>query len=309
MAPPEPSFVFTVLWSLATVGFLAAGFGLLHVRGLAIRWRFATVLATMASIVLLLVYTPFALLLGLLADVLVLVLVLGADPHGGVAAPMVFDSDRPERHPVLARLAQVVVVAFLAYVGVATLLRPWFLTWGTTREERLSRLPGDELVPKAQYRVDHAITIDAPAEAVWPWLVQLGQDRGGFYSYDWLEQAIGDQVHNADRIHPEWQHLAVGDLVRATQPNYLGGRFGQDLGWRVRRIDVQRDIVLDGWGAFVLIPVDAGTTRLYVRTRGENAPTLRTLMLAPFSALVFEPAHFLMERAMLRGIKARAERR
>jgi len=134
--------------------------------------------------------------------------------------------------------------------------------------------------------------------------VQLGQDRGGFYSYDWLERAVGDKVLNADRIHPEWQTLAAGDLVRATQPDYLGGVFGPDIGWRVVRLEPQRALVLGGWGAFVLEPKD-GYTRLIVRTRGNGKPNVA---LAPFGLLVLEPAHFIMERRMLLGIKERAER-
>jgi hypothetical protein len=187
-------------------------------------------------------------------------------------------------------------------------LRPWCVRWGTTAAERLMPLPGDEVVPVARYRMDHAITIAAPADSVWPWLAQVGQDRGGFYSYDWLERAFGDHVRNADRIHPEWQERAVGDLVRATQPDYLGGRLGRDLGWHLLRYEPPRAMVLEGWGAFVLLPQPDGTTRLYTRLRGEGKPSLASVVFGAPNLLVFEPAHFIMERGMLRGIKARAER-
>ena len=169
-------------------------------------------------------------------------------------------------------------------------------------------LPGDELVPDARYRMDHAITIAAPADSVWPWLVQLGQDRGGFYSYAGLERLIGDDVHNADRIHPEWQQRKVGDLVRAAQPDYLGGRLGPDLGWRIVRLDPPHALVIENWGAFVVRPQPDGTTRLHIRLRGEGKPSLTSVVLGPLNLLVFEPAHFIMERGMLRGIKSRAER-
>jgi hypothetical protein len=155
--------------------------------------------------------------------------------------------------------------------------------------------------------VDHGVTIAAPAHAIWPWLVQLGQDRGGFYSYDWLERFAGDPIRNADRIHPEWQTLHVGDLVRAAPANYLGGIFGSELGWRVTAIDPPRSLVLEGWGAFILRPVNDSTTRLLVRTRGGGTPTYAGVALAPIGLLVFEPAHFIMERGMLLGIKRRAE--
>jgi len=188
------------------------------------------------------------------------------------------------------------------------LLRPWHMRWGMSRAELEMQMPGDELVSGGAYRIDHGITIHAPADSVWPWLAQLGQDRGGFYSYDRLERLIGADIRNASRIHPEWQMRQEGDLVRATQPNYLGGVFGAEPGWRVIDVVPRRAIVLDGWGAFVLVPRDSTTTTLYVRTRGASTPSLSGTLIAPFGLLVFEPVHFLMERGMLLGIKARAER-
>jgi hypothetical protein len=168
-------------------------------------------------------------------------------------------------------------------------------------------LPGDEFVPVANYRIDHAVTINAPPESVWPWLVQIGQDRGGFYSYSRLENAVGARVKNAERMIPEWQQRRVGDLVRAVPRDWMGGRFGENIGWRVLQVIPGRALVLEGWGAFVLMPANAGTTRLLIRTRGEGRPTLGALAAAPFGLLVFEPAHFIMQRRMLLGIKERAE--
>jgi hypothetical protein len=136
--------------------------------------------------------------------------------------------------------------------------------------------------------------------------VQLGQDRAGFYSYAWLEQLAGADIHNADRIHPEWQQLETGDLVRATQPDYLGGRLGEP-GWRVREIVPGRAIVLENWGAFVVNPVDARTSRFFVRTRGDGMPSLAGVLLGPINVFVFEPAHFIMQRGMMLGIRDRAE--
>jgi hypothetical protein len=78
-----------------------------------------------------------------------------------------------------------------------------------TRAERDAALAGDELIPDG-LQSTRAITIQAPPDAIWPWLVQMGQDRGGFYSHDWLERLFGAEIHNADRIRPEWQTLAVG---------------------------------------------------------------------------------------------------
>jgi uncharacterized protein YndB with AHSA1/START domain len=120
--------------------------------------------------------------------------------------------------------------------------------------------------------MDRVVTIHAPADSVWPWLVQIGQDRAGFYSYDRLERLFGAHIRNAERVHPEWQVRQAGDLVRAVQPDYLGGRFGPDLGWRVAEVVPRRAIVLERWGAFVLTPVNDSTTTLHIRLRGEGTP-------------------------------------
>lgn len=102
-------------------------------------------------------------------------------------------------------------------VGLAALyvflVRPWHLFWGATREEVLARLPGDDLVQQPKGEATHAITIHAPAAQVWPWLVQLGQDRAGFYSYTWLENLFGCHMRNTYRIVPAWQELRPGDGV------------------------------------------------------------------------------------------------
>jgi hypothetical protein len=175
-------------------------------------------------------------------------------------------------------------------------------------QERRAELPGDDLLTRdAQYRIDHAITIHGDPRTIWPRLVQLGQDRGGFYSYDWLERAVGDQIRNADRIEPSWQYRAVGDTVLATQRDYLGGRLGT-LGWEVTGVEPYRVLALERWGNFVLWPVDSATARLILRTRGAPHLTWTAFVLAPFNVFVFEPMHFVMERAMLRGIRSRAER-
>ncbi|HYY98397.1 MAG TPA: hypothetical protein VE642_07400, partial [Pyrinomonadaceae bacterium] len=93
-------------------------------------------------------------------------------------------------------------------------VRPWHLRWGATDEELRERLPGDELVPSPNVEATHAVTVEAPVEEVWPWLVQMGQDRGGFYSYTWLENLVGCRMRNAGRIIPEFQQLQAGDAVR-----------------------------------------------------------------------------------------------
>ncbi|HEX9085539.1 MAG TPA: hypothetical protein VF836_12445, partial [Gemmatimonadaceae bacterium] len=203
-----------------------------------------------------------------------------------------------------------VVIAWLIliYIALVIAIRPWSIQWGTTAAERAMALPGDRLVPVAHYHIDHGITINAPTAAVWPWLIQIGQDRGGFYSYSSLENAIGARVSNAERIVPEWQSRRVGELVRSVPPNWMGGRFGPDLGWRILELIPGQALVLEGWGAFALLSIDDSTTRLLIRTRSPGLPRIGTVVLSPLDLLAFEPAHLIMERQMLLGIKKRVER-
>jgi hypothetical protein len=175
----------------------------------------------------------------------------------------------------------------------ALVIRPWHLRWGAEPQDEERELPGDELLPKAGTQILHAVTIDAPVEEVWPWLAQLGQDRGGFYSYEWLENLAGCDMKNADHIHPEWQHRELGETVHLHPAG----------GLTVSVFEPGRALGLEGWGTFALEPVGAGRTRLIVRggvPRGVAAVAYGVLMEIP---------HFLMERRMLLGIKERAERR
>jgi hypothetical protein len=266
------------------------------------------VTATIASMLLLILYGGVFGLAGIpidLALVFVAFEVMERRVDADVAVVETLHVEGLE-HPLWHRIGWSVAIVALLYVAAVVVARPMYLRWGTTPAERLLRFPGDLEVSQARYRVDHGITIHAPADSVWPWLAQLGQDRGGFYSYSPLERMMGDRIVNATRIHPEWQTLAVGDTIRATQPDYLGGRFGT-LGWRVAKVVPRRAIVLENWGAFVLEPVDSTTTRFFVRTRGEGKPTFGAFLLGPLNVFVFEPAHFIMQRGMLRGVRDRAE--
>ncbi|HMA01757.1 MAG TPA: hypothetical protein VKP02_05275 [Gemmatimonadaceae bacterium] len=297
------------LWGIAMLGYFAAAFGIMGMPLLRRRWKEILVIATFASMLLLLISVSDLAMIGISIDVVILVAALVWEGDVIDAEVSAGDSmDRGARHHLLLRRAKWAIAGlFLLYAGVVVLVRPTYLQWGTTADERVATLPGDELAPNARYRIDHAITIHAPANAVWPWIAQLGQDRGGFYSYDWLERLFGDDIHNADRIHPEWQQRLPGDFVPATQPDYLGGRFGA-LGWSVVDVVPERALVLRDWGAFVVQPVDDKTSRLIVRTRGDGLPSAVSLLAGPFTVFVFEPAHFIMQRAMLRGVRDRAER-
>jgi hypothetical protein len=185
----------------------------------------------------------------------------------------------------------------------AALLTPWMDRWGATEAEISAVLPGDELVPDPASFVNRAVTIDAAPEQIYPWLVQLGAGRGGLYSYSWFEtNVLRCPLVNADRIHPEWQDLKVGDLVKMcpnepAPPPYI-----------VAQIEPGRAVVMghqedgrwvDLW-QFVILPGSDGTSRLLLRTR--------TMMTGGFWAII-HPGVFIMERGMLLGIKERAEAR
>jgi hypothetical protein len=197
-----------------------------------------------------------------------------------------------------AALAAAGAGALAAYV---LRIRPWHIRWGATDEEVGERLPGDELVERPNVAATHAITIDAPVEEVWPWLVQIGQDKGGFYSYSWLENLVGCRLRNADRIMPEYQQLGVGDTVRLhPQAPPLPVLICQPP----RTLVLGNNIDRPGTWGFYLKGLDGGGTRLVIRGRGDWGPGLPGRLLA---RVVFEPAHFVMERKMMLGIKGRAE--
>jgi hypothetical protein len=200
---------------------------------------------------------------------------------------------QPPRTRAARVLRPIMTLGAAAPVVYLAAIRPWMEHWGATDDEVRRPLPGDELVPDYARESTRAITIQAPVEAVWPWLAQIGQDRGGFYSYDWLENLAGCAMRNADRVHSEWQHRAIGESVPLHR--LLGGP-------KVMAFEPNRAIVLDGWGAFVVEPLDAQTTRLIIRGR-----TPRGLAALSYG-LLWEIPHFIMERAMLLGIQARAER-
>ncbi|HCS49519.1 MAG TPA: hypothetical protein DIW61_15220 [Candidatus Aminicenantes bacterium] len=193
-----------------------------------------------------------------------------------------------------------IIIVYLLFIF------PWMLEWGATEAESAMPLPGDEIVPDPSYRSTRAVTIGAPIEDIWPWIAQLGQDRGGFYSYSWIENMMLADIHNARTINPEWQNRREGELLPLTGPNYPLGlikRKEKSVGPHVSRFEPNQAMILDGWGSFLLRPLEGGKTRFIVRdpTKPRPFPTM------VFWSLLFEPGHFTMEREMMKGIKARAE--
>jgi hypothetical protein len=175
-------------------------------------------------------------------------------------------------------------------------LRAPVLTWGATPGEAAGRLPGDELLENADGIATRAITIAAPPDAVWPWLAQIGPSpRGGAYTYDWIENLLGLDMHSADHVLPDFQDPQVGDTIG----------FGKNQ-MRLERVEPGRVIAWraeDGnWVWTFVLREQAGTTRLISRNRF-RLPTLT----ARLGMLPMEPASLVMERKMLHGIKQRAE--
>jgi hypothetical protein len=212
-----------------------------------------------------------------------------------------------------AWLALGLVVAGLVHLWF---IRPWYLTWGATGDEISRTWPGDELSPRPVSLATRALTINAPVTDVWPWIVQIGQDRGGCYSYAWLENLFFVDMHNADRIHPEWQTRQAGDTVWLARKDRYGGR-GRVV---VALLEPNRAMVLvspsdaerisrgghaqSGTWTFILEPINNHATRLILRSRGAQDESFGAML---FGRLVFDPVHFIMERKMMLGIKQRAE--
>lgn len=180
------------------------------------------------------------------------------------------------------------------------LWRKNWLTWGATAEEVDQVMPGDEFMMAPDITATRAVTIDAPPKAIWPWLVQIGSGRGGAYSYDWIANLIGLDMHSANEILPQFQDLKVGDV----------SPLGSKGPWmRVEILEPEHALVFaseDGtwvW-SLVLYPADEGI-RLVSRNRFATAHTSEATRL--FNLLVMEPGSLIMERKMLLGIKQRSE--
>jgi hypothetical protein len=227
----------------------------------------------------------------------------------------------------LARLAAV-GTAGAAYVLA---VRPQLQRWGATEAEAGEELPGDRLVLAPRFASTRAITIAAPASAIWPWLAQVGEGRAGFYTYEWLERLAGPGMESADAIMPELQDLGVGDTVRLAP---IGGPDGLIMTverleapalllFRTDRTGATQADGVEGNGpevspagdyfaggpaaswAFILRPHDGGATRLLSRWRMSWAPSAAADL---FNGTIVEPIHFALEEKMLRGIRDRVER-
>lgn len=202
-------------------------------------------------------------------------------------------------------------------VLLSPFLRSWYNRWGASDKEIQETLPGDELVPNPMLDYTHAISIAAPPSAIWPWLVQIGQGRGGLYSYDGLENLAGCKIQSADIILAEHQNPNPGDLVRLGPQGYpcfsiaaieqgkalvlvsADPKTGEPTNDNPR---TEKGYSIASW-QFVLEPVEAQSTRLLVRQRLAYSPDMAWIWR------LTEPISFVMERKMILGIKHRAEKK
>lgn len=208
-------------------------------------------------------------------------------------------------------------------VGVAVLfsplIRPWYSKWGATGAEAKRKMPGDEFVPDAKTHLTLAVTVHAPAAQIWPWLLQIGCQRAGWYSYDLLDNG---GIPSADEVIPDYQHLQVGDIVKAMpQGDFgfpvaaiedhrrltLGGALDTNTGNAVDPHDPDLEAYFSGDQTFYLEEIsgdNAAVTRFIFRMRlGWNSSFFNTIAYRVF----LEPVSFVMARKTLLNIRRRAE--
>lgn len=207
------------------------------------------------------------------------------------------------------------VLYFLLLTGAAFALillfplRWWGMRWGATADEVTRALPGDDIVPDSRLTSTRAISVSAAPGDIWPWLAQMGQGRGGLYSYTTLENLIGCDLHNADDILPEFQDLRVGERIRFGPEGYPYQVVTQVVPGRtlvMRAADPKSGEPADATWVFHLEEEGPGRTRLITRSRNDYGPGLVPVLI--WKGIV-APIHFIMEQKMLRGIKQRAEAR
>jgi hypothetical protein len=223
---------------------------------------------------------------------------------------------QPHRHRrgIGRRFLWFLVTLVASLAAYFLIVYPWISRWGASAQEVTATLPGDELVPHAVMVTTKAVTIGEGADEVWPWLLQLGVDRGGMYSYLWVENwLLRLDVENSDEIRPQWQNLQVGDFIRFTPKEY---RLNPGPGLWVVLLEPERALVgcfglenlpvncsqSSTW-QFVLEPQEENSTRLILRSRTAGTPSL----MASFGARLGYAFQFYMEQKMLNVIQERAE--
>ncbi len=194
----------------------------------------------------------------------------------------------------------ILLAVIILIVLLTILLLPWMDRWGTPMDELPAVLPGDDLLINPPRTTNRSVVIKATSEKIYPWLVQMGADKAGLYSYTWLENLVGCKMAKVEEIRPEWQDLQPGDLMKMcakdpAPPPYEVARVIKNEAVIFYHRD--EDVVADSW-AFILLPLPDGSTRLLSRTR--------TTMTGGFWEII-RPISFKMERKMLLTIKKLAE--
>ncbi len=187
-------------------------------------------------------------------------------------------------------LLQVIVYSFL--------IEPYIISWGASDEEVGMPIAGDTLVPYSSST--RGITINAPSSRVWLWIIQLGADRSGFFSYDFLEKALGYQARVPEKSFPEFTDMVPGRVIPGTLANK---KKLIEYRWPVLQVEPGKWFVLGNWGAFLIKPINEKQCRLIVRTHGRRIPSLG----GRIGNFIMIPLHYIMERRMMIGLKSCAE--
>ena len=182
-------------------------------------------------------------------------------------------------------------------IGVV-FIKPYIFTWGATDREISMSMPGDHLVPFISST--RGITINAPISDVWDWIIQLGADRGGFYSYWFIEKPLGYKYREINRVEAEFKDMEVGRIVETSlDPSMSFIKYN----FPVVAVEPGKSFVLKNWGCFLLNEINSTQTRLIVRTHGKSLTSWKDYL----DYFFMMPLHYLMERRMMEGIKSRSE--
>jgi hypothetical protein len=198
---------------------------------------------------------------------------------------------------IIESILNIALVVGFQIAVYAVFLRSRIMSWGASKDETVMPLIGDDLAPSISST--RAISISAPISEVWKWTIQLGADRGGFFSYSFLEKALGYEMREGGPV-PESQKMEVGRIVPGSIDE---SKSTIKYSFRVVAVEPGESFVLENWGAFVLKEVNPRQTRLIVRTHGRYLSDLKSKI----EDFLFMPLHYIMERRMLMGMKARVE--
>jgi len=194
-------------------------------------------------------------------------------------------------------LLLLLILGLQIVIGVV-FIKPYIFTWGATDQEISMSMPGDHLVPFISST--RSITINAPISDVWDWIIQLGADRGGFYSYWFIEKPLGYKYREINRVEAEFKDMEVGRIIKASLDPSMSFI---EYNFPVVAVDPGKSFVLKNWGCFLLNEIDSTRTRLIVRTHGQSLTSWKDYL----DYFFIMPLHYLMERRMMAGIKSRSE--